>query len=443
MFRPAGRRDLASGFLVCAGLAAYVVLVYVAVVLGGGALIGHASTPDVVLSVVAATAVALSFGRAQAFVVRRATALVRGGRPAPYDILRRFSDTAAGTYPAEEIPVRMARLLAEGVGAAWAEVWLSVEGLLTPAATWPADAAAVPAGSGAPDGRRSREVRQAGELLGVLVVQERDGVPLTPVEERLFAGLADQAGLVLRGVALRAELEHRAEELSERAAELRESLVRLVDAQDAERRRLERDIHDGAQQHLVALAVNLRLAQTLLPKAPERADAILAGQDRAVADTIETLADLSRGIYPRRLSEAGLVAAFESVAAKSPVPVRVIGVDVGRFPPGVESAAYFCAMEALQNASKHAQASEVAITVARDDSSLTVTVEDDGVGFDPAVNGPGSGLANMRDRLDAVDGALSVSSVPGRSTVALRIPAGPAGNVTVAPEGHVRLTGVT
>ena len=133
---------------------------------------------------------------------------------------------------------------------------------------------------------------------------------LTAVEERLFAGLAAQAGLVLRLVGLRAELEDRHEELVARADELKASRERLIETQDAERRRLERDIHDGAQQHLVALTVNLRLAQTIAARSPERVASVLAEQADAARVAIETLSSLSRGIYPRLLADEGLVPAL-------------------------------------------------------------------------------------------------------------------------------------
>ena len=266
--RRRSRREWLAAALVLAGLAGFVLLVYVVVVLGGGVLIGHTTSPDVTLSVLATAVVALAFGPVQARLEALASRAVHGGQPSPYDVLARFSQNVS-SHPTEELPTRMARVLADGTGAAWTQVWLVVGDRTTLAATWPPDATREPAaGEPAPTddavpGRRSRQVRQGGELLGVLVVQEREHVPLTSVEERLFAGLASQAGLVLRGARLRAELESRLVELTARAGELSASRQRMVDAQDAERRRLERDIHDGAQQHLVALAVNLRLAETL------------------------------------------------------------------------------------------------------------------------------------------------------------------------------------
>ena len=191
-------------------------------------------------------------------------------------------------------------------------------------------------------------------------------MPLTSVEERLFAGLAHQSGLVLRGARLRAELERRAVELSARADELRLSRQRLVDAQDNERQALERDVHDGAQQHLVALAVNLRLAHTLAAGSPDRAARLLAGQEAAAADAVETVLQLSRGIYPPLLAESGLEVALRAALDNSPMPVELDGgVASGATTPGLEAAAYFCCLEALQNAAKYSGASRVRRGAAR------------------------------------------------------------------------------
>jgi signal transduction histidine kinase len=164
--------------------------------------------------------------------------------------------------------------------------------------------------------------------LGVLRLQERPGVPLTSIEERLFSGLAAQAGLVLRLAGLRAELGARHAELAARADELRLSRERLIETQDSERRRLERDIHDGAQQHLVGLAVNLRLAEAVAARSPERAVKVLEAQSEAARAAIDTLTQLSRGIYPRLLAGEGMVPALRAALAISPIP---------RSPPSSES----------------------------------------------------------------------------------------------------------
>jgi signal transduction histidine kinase len=265
------------------------------------------------------------------------------------------------------------------------------------------------------------------QVLGVLRLQERPGVPLTAVEERLFTDLASQAGLVLRLVALRAQLEDRRHDLRARTLELESSRTRVIETQDAERRRLERDIHDGAQQHLVALAMNLRLAQLLGGRSPDRARHVLAEQVSAARLAIDTIASLSRGIFPQMLAEHGLLAALRSAAGTSSIPVSVEGEDVVRPPPLVEAALYFCCMEAVQNAAKHSGATRVTVRLDHAVGGWRLDVADDGSGFDQGMasgRDEGTGLMNMRDRLDAVGGRVTVSSEVGRGTTVSAI--GPA-----------------
>jgi signal transduction histidine kinase len=435
--RRRSRPELLGAVLVLGGLTLFVALTYVVIVLGGGALVGHTSSPQLGLSVLATAVVALGFDPVQTRLESVAARVVHGGQPSPYDVLRRFSETLAGSHAAEEVPARMARVLANGTGGEWAQVWIVVGDRPILAATWPPDARRDGAEDGDPreddhPGRRSLPVRHGDDLLGVLVVQERPRVPLTSVEERLFAGMASQAGLVLRGVRLRAELELRLEELSTRAGELRASRQRVVDAQDAARRRLERDIHDGAQQHLVALAVNLSLAGTLAGRAPERADDLLAAQEAAAEETVATLVRLSRGIYPPLLGAHGPGAALRAAVEHAGVPVLVDDAGVGRHPPIVEAAAYFCCLEAVQNATKHAGSATIRVTLRGGEAGLGFTVEDDGAGYDPATTPPGAGLANMRDRVESLGGTLTADSQPGGGTrIRAELPA-PSRGVTEA-----------
>jgi signal transduction histidine kinase len=417
------RRELLADGLVLGGLVAFVVLVYAVVVLGGGALVGRTASPSLVLSVLATAVVALAFDPVQTRLEQFVNGAVLGDQLPPYEVLRRFTGAVAGNAPSEELPDRMARLLADGTCAQSAEVWVAVADRAVLAATWPPRSGEVGAEQG---GTRRRDVRHGGELLGVLVVRERPGIPLTEVEERLFADLADQAGLVLRGARLRAELRLRAEELSIRAEELRRSRERLVDAHDAERRRLERDIHDGAQQHLVALAVNLRLADTLARTAPERAADLLVAQEAAVADAVEALAQLSRGIYPPLLVQDGVEAALKAAVAGSD-GIRVEATGVGRYPATVEAAAYFCCLEALQNAAKHAGATTVRVQLVGEPAALVATVVDDGIGFDTTAVRSGTGLSSMRDRVESLGGSLTARSEPGLgTTIRAVIPTGSA-----------------
>jgi len=419
---PVRHRLAVTGVLAC-----FVVALYVTVVLGGGALIGQTGSPSLLLSVVATAAVALLFAPVQSAIERVAGRLGHPAAATPYDVLTRFSEAVTGGHGTVELPARMSKVLAEGTGAQWAQVWLQVSGCLTLAATWPADARAdVRPPSPRPDGtdstgtgRRAVPVRDGSGSLGVLRLQERPGVPLTGVERRLVAGLAAQAGLVLRLAALRAELEDRHAELVLRAGDLRASRDRLIAAHDAERRRLERDLHDGAQQHLVALTVNLRLAQTISRRSPERAAHLLAEQADAARVAIETLTSLSRGIYPSLLEAEGLVSALRSAAATSAIPVTVDTTTTRRPPLAVEAALYFCCMESVQNAAKHSGAASVSVRLVDRSGRWLLSVTDQGAGFDPqtvGAAGTGVGLVNMRDRLDAVGGTLSVQSRSGEGT---------------------------
>jgi signal transduction histidine kinase len=421
-----------------AGLTVFVVAVYVAVVVGGGAVLGRTSTPSLPLSVVATAVVALGFERVRRWTQAGAAHLFGRGGTSPYDVLSRFSETVTGGYATEELPDRMVRLLAEGTDAQWAQVWLMVQDRLVLAASWPPDAAGPhdpPQPS--PDavdlsgsGRRAVTVRHGGQVYGVFRLQERDGVALTSVEERLFTGLAAQAGLVLRLVGLRADLAARHDDLLERAAELQLSRERLIAAQDDERRRLERDIHDGAQQHLVALAVNLRLVETVAGKDPARAAGILSAQADAAREAIETVSRLSRGIYPRHLADSGLAAALGAAVAGTAVPVAVVDEDSERLPEAVEAALYFFTMEAVQNAAKHSKGSLITVRLATAGGAGHVSVVDDGVGFaalDARVAGCGAGLSNMQDRINTVGGTLLLDSAPGRGTrVTATVPVVPA-----------------
>jgi signal transduction histidine kinase len=276
-------------------------------------------------------------------------------------------------------------------------------------------------------GRRSVVVGHGGVVLGVLRVQERDGRPLTPIEVRLLAGLAAQAGLVLRSAQLRAELTERHAELARQAGELRDARDELVNAQYRERRRLERDLHDGAQQELVALAVNLRLVQALAGRTTDGVAPLLAEQAKAAGAAIETLSTLARGALPPILRDQGLPAALSVVAGTSPLRVDLAVDGVGRFTRTIESAVYFCCLEALQNAAKHSGASTVFVRLTVDTGHLRLTVRDDGSGMNGAPSA-GAGLTNMRDRIDAVAGSLTYQSRPGAGTSvtavvpALRVP---------------------
>jgi signal transduction histidine kinase len=405
-----------SRTLVYGSLAVFITAVYVGIAVGIGALIGGGGKPNLALSIVATAIVAIGFQPVRERVQRVANRLVYGERATPYEVLSQFSERVAESYAVDDVMPRMARVLAEGTGAQRADVWLRAGTVWREAAVWPEDAVRarpVPANDGAlpVGGGTSRivEVRHQGDLLGALGVTKRGGEALTPVEESLLAHLAGQAGLVLRNVGLTADLEARLEDL-------RASRQRLVTAQDEERRRLERNLHDGAQQHLVSIKVKMGVAGMLIRGDPERAREML-GELKSDADAaLETLRDLARGIYPPLLADKGLRVALESHARKTTLPVTVEAGMLERYPQDVESAVYFCVLEALQNIQKYAHASEVIVRVAAAGDMLTFEVVDNGQGFDASTVPPGAGLTNMEDRLDALGGALTVTSSPGHGT---------------------------
>ena len=337
--------------------------------------------------------------------LRIADRLVFGGRASPYELLTEFSERMGEHFSADDVLPRMAEILARGTGAVSAIVWLTVEDEMRPAATWPL-------GSDRSDGGGFRvDVVDRGEVLGALSVETAANDPLDGTRQRSVRDLAAQAGLVLRNVRL--------------IEDLRESRRRIVAAQDERAKKLERNIHDGAQQQLVALAVKQRLAASLIGKDDDRARALQEELHAETAQALEDLRDLARGIYPPLLADKGLEAALESQARRSSVPVAIESEGVGRYPAETESAVYFSVLESLQNVAKYAGASRATVRMSQANGTLSFEVEDDGRGFDPATAERGSGLQGIADRLAALDGDVAIRSVPGYgTTVAGRLPIG-------------------
>jgi signal transduction histidine kinase len=245
-------------------------------------------------------------------------------------------------------------------------------------------------------------IRHQGELIGAITLTLPANDPMDAEKERLVTDLAGQAGLVLRNVRL--------------VEELRASRRRIVTAQDARAKALERNIHDGAQQQLVALAVQLRLLEGLADRDPARAKAMAVDLQVATHAALEDLRDLARGIYPPLLADKGLAAALEAQARKAAVPTEVRVHDVDRYPAETEATVYFCVLEALNNVAKYARATAATVSLDASNGELRFTVADDGVGFDPDATGYGTGLQGMSDRLDAVGGRLEIRSARGTGT---------------------------
>jgi len=353
-------------------------------------------------------------------VRRRAKAIadrvVYGKRATPFEVLSDFSENLRDTYSVDDVLPRITQLLAASTGAEDVRVWLRRDRSLDDVARWPTDAPAAPSRLAAGDEMpafgenvSAFPVTHQGELLGAITLTMPAADPMDASKERLIVGLASQAGLALRNVRL--------------VDDLRASRRRIVAAQDERAKKLERNIHDGAQQQLVALSVKLRLLAQQIDRDPEAAKAMAGELQTATNETLEDLRDLARGIYPPVLADRGLEAAIEAQARKAAMPVTVTSEGLGRFAADVESAVYFSCLEALQNAAKYAGATEVRVRLSNGTGELRFEVVDDGRGFDPSSTTYGTGLQGISDRLAALGGELVVTSAPGDGTaVAGRLP---------------------
>jgi signal transduction histidine kinase len=325
-------------------VAGSLVVLAIAVYAGAVALVGVFASDRESTGTLFLIALALGFAfRPMMRVARRvADRLVYGRRATPYEVLTEFSERLGASYGTEDVLPRMAQILGEGAGADVARVWFRDAATFRQGAAWPADASSVaPVVDGDRidvQGETVVEVRDRGEVLGALSVRMPATDPMDPAKEKLVRDLAAQAGLVLRNVRL--------------VEDVRASRQRLVAAQDHERRRLERNIHDGAQQQLVALTVKARLARELVDRDPARAVDLLGQFEAETQDALEDLRDLARGIYPPLLADEGLVAAIRAQARKGSIEVALEADHVGRYQEDVEATVYFCALEAHQNVAK-------------------------------------------------------------------------------------------
>jgi signal transduction histidine kinase len=349
-------------------LSAVLTAVYAGIVIGIGTLAGYSGGP--VLTVAAAVVVALLFQPVRQRARLLANRLVYGERATPYQVLADFAEDMAGQLDFGTALDRMASILAGATGADRVEVWIRVGPELRPQVAWPRGTA-LPAAVPLPGdaelpafglATRAIAVRHGDELLGALTVQKPRNEPVSAAEDKLLAHLASQAGLVLRNVRLTAELQATIDDL-------RASRRRLVRAQDEERQRIERNLHDGAQQQLVALTVQLSLLEDSAGDSGEVRQLIrqLRAGLRAAVDDLRALA---RGIYPPLLADQGLGAAIRAQAGRAPLPVRVEADGIGRYRRDAEATAYFCILEALQNVAKYARASSAKVTLSCPDGHL-------------------------------------------------------------------------
>jgi signal transduction histidine kinase len=401
-----------SRTFVYGSLAAFIAVVYVGVVVGLGSMIGSTDEPNAVLSVGATALVAAAFQPLRSRLERVANRIVFGRRATPYEVLSEFSHRVAVT--SDDLLGDAARSLAEGTRAARVVVSVRVAGESVEAAAWPVES------GDAPSSEVSFPIEDGDLELGSLRVFLPAGQELRDDDRRLAEQLASGMGLALRNQLLTERLEARVEEL-------RESRRRVVAVQDETRRRLERDLHDGAQQQLVALKVKLGLAKAIAQKegAARTAETLtrLNGEADQAVDAMRTFA---RGVYPPLLEAEGLGAAVAAQARRAPIPVSVSFDGVGRYPREVEAAVYFCVLEALRNTIQHADATLATVSLTAVGGSVEFQVSDDGSGFDPD-SASGTGLITMTDRIDAISGELTIHTEPGNGTTltgTIPIPAG-------------------
>jgi signal transduction histidine kinase len=391
-------------------LGLFITAVYVLVVVGIPTFLFGLGIPESFLGLSAAAFVAILFQPVRRWLQRIADRVVYGRRASPYEVLSQFSRRLAATD--EKLLDQVAESLAAGTAAHSAAVWVRADHSLERIRVWPPEELTpdpVPADVEViPGADLTQWVTHDGRRLGALTLTLARGQRLTPADEGLVADLAGGMGLALENALL-------TEDLRERVEELRDSRRRVVEAQDQIRRRLERDLHDGAQQQLVALKVKLSLARRLADKSEaQRVLGVLDGLNAEAEESIQSMRDLARGIYPPLLEAEGLAPALAALARKSSLPVSVDATRIGRYPHQTEATIYFCIAEALENVAKHARASSAHVVVWEEGGEVRFSVTDDGAGFDQSVRG--DGLTNIGDRLDALVGTMTVASAPGQGS---------------------------
>ena len=375
-------------------------------------------------------------------------------RRAPSEIARRIAETAAQRIPFDELLRRAAEAMRTGLDSPRVEIWIATAGAgLTRWVTlgvtdeppqfsardrtvmarigvagegWAQRWAPQLVTQGDADGRRAPlrvgAITEAGELLGLVVVGRRPGAPRYDFDDDdSLAAACRLLAAIVRNRQLTFALEESLADLQVTNEQLQASRTRIVTAADAERRRIERDLHDGAQQHLLALSVTVGLVRQMVAEhePPEEIEAMLAQLGEDLRAAIAQVRELAQGIYPALLMDGGLEPALRAVAGRAPMHVHIETIDVRRYPPNLEAAVYFCALEALQNAAKHASGADVTVRLQQDGDVLHVCVRDDGPGFDTSVPAQGLGRTTMADRVGALGGTVRWESAPGEGTAVL------------------------
>jgi signal transduction histidine kinase len=421
-------------------------------VLVHGELPGGAAVAPVTIGIVVAVVIGILAAPALREWIR---SVVPGLRRAPSEISRRIAESAAQRLPVDELLRRAAEAMRTGLDSPRVEIWLNSPtedlvrwvtlGVIDPAPQFSERDRTVISRIGvAGEGWAQRWVPQllgpkdpldprraplrvgaiteAGELLGMVVVGRRPGAPRYDFDDDdSLAAACRLLAAIVRNRQLTYALEESLADLQVTNEQLQRSRTRIVTAADAERRRIERDLHDGAQQHLLALAVTVGLVRQMVAEgeSPDEVEEMLGQLGDDVRAAIAQVRELAQGIYPALLMDGGLEPALRAVAGRAPLPVKIETVNVGRYPPNLEAAVYFCALEALQNAAKHAAGATVVVHLEADDDALHVSIRDDGPGFNASDPTDGMGRTTMADRLGALGGTVRWESAPGEGTAVL------------------------
>ena len=391
-------------------LAVGIAAVYVGLVVGVGALIGD--TKSQTLRIAATALVAVGVQPAWSLLQRVANRIVYGRRATPYEVMAEFGHRMAAVPSADQVLPDMAEAAARGVSARAARVRLFLEEGRTRAATWPLDTYIA-------EPTLVLGIDHAGEPIGDIAIVKPANEPLRAAERSLLEDLAAHAGIALENARLSLDLEVRAEELASRNEELRRSRERLVTVRDAQRRRLEQELREGVGAEIARIRDQIGFDAARVVADPEPVRISLDHLSERTNAALNDLREVARGIFPPLLADEGIAAALSALARRAASETRFSnggGAPAGRYDPAIEAAVYFCCVQAVQNAQRHAPGSPVEIALRHDGGSLSFTVQDRGTGFEVDRASEGEGFQIMRDRMAAFGGTLSIQSAPGAGT---------------------------
>ncbi len=408
-----------SKTIVYTGLALFITAAYVAIVVGVGALFGG-DRSDTTLQIVATAAVAVAFQPARQRIQHVANRLVYGKRATPYEVMASFGHRMAEVPSVDDVLPDMAETAARGVGATAARVTLELDDGTDRSVTWPPDGSIGVATFALPIGH-------GGERIGEIAIVKPANEPLRPAERALLEDLAGNAGPALHNVLLASDLEAKASELALQTEAIERSRQRLVTARDAQRRRLERELRDGVGTQLAEIRDEIGSDAERVGAEPAFVERSLDDLGARANASLEELRDVARGIFPPLLVDQGLAAALDALCRRSGPDTHLDvapAISSTRFDPAAENAVYFCCVQAVQNAQRHAQGATITIELSADVDSLVFGVRDNGPGFDTGGTKTGEGMQILTDRVAALGGSITVDSAPGRgTTVTGRVPA--------------------